>query len=295
MKLGYPCINRGIGCAANRKFRLSSYSEEKLINTVANNLDCMQRILKYNLRNNLLFFRISSDTVPFASHPICDFDWADYFSSKLLEIGRFIITNGMRISMHPDQFILLNSPDMDVTQRSISELEYHCKLLDSMGLGRSAKIQIHAGGVYKDRKRAVGRFVERYESLDETLRKRLVVENDDRLYSLRDCLLINELCGVPVIFDSFHHECLNNAEDFFSAVGSASATWCKGDGIPMIDYSCQQEGARKGKHATSIDVALFRDFLEEVRDFDLDIMLEIRDKEKSALKAIGIMNELGLV
>ncbi|UGV40826.1 UV DNA damage repair endonuclease UvsE [Methanococcoides orientis] len=295
MKLGYPCINRSIGCAANRKFRLSSYSEEKLINTIANNLDCMQRILKYNLRNNLLFFRISSDTIPFASHPICDFDWADHFSSKLLEIGRFIITNGMRISMHPDQFILLNSPDMDVTQRSISELEYHCKLLDSMGLDRSAKIQIHVGGVYKDRKQAVGRFVERYESLDESLRERLVVENDDRLYSLRDCLLINELCGMPVIFDSFHHECLNNAEGFFNAVGSASATWCKEDGIPMIDYSCQQEGARKGKHATSIDVALFRDFLEEVRDFDLDIMLEIRDKEKSALKGIGIMKELGLV
>ncbi|AKB84500.1 UV DNA damage repair endonuclease UvsE [Methanococcoides methylutens] len=294
MKLGYPCINRSIGCAANRKFRLASYSEDKLVDTVTNNLDCMHKILKYNLDYDLFFFRLSSDTVPFASHPICDFDWVDHFRSELHEIGRFIIGNDMRISMHPDQFILLNSPDEGITQRSIAELEYHCKLLDAMGLDSTAKVQIHAGGVYKDRELAVERFVERYESLDSGLRKRLVVENDDRLYSLRDCLLINELCGIPVLFDSFHHECLNNRESFSSAMGDAASTWGKGDGVPMIDYSNQQPGARKGKHATSLDIGHFRDFLEEVREFDLDIMLEIKDKEKSALEAIVIMKELGL-
>lgn len=82
--------------------------------------------------------------------------------------------------------------------------------------------------------------------------------------------------------------------ELFNAVGAASATWGKEDGVPMIDYSSQQTGARKGKHTTSIDSSLFRSFLEEVREFDLDIMLEIKDKEKSALKAIAIMKELEL-
>ncbi|MGM0770272.1 MAG: UV DNA damage repair endonuclease UvsE [Halobacteriota archaeon] len=294
MKLGYPCINRSIGCAANRKFRLASYSEEKLVDTVTNNLDCMQRILEYNLDNELLFFRLSSDTVPFASHPICEFDWPDYFKSKLQDIGRFLIDNNMRISMHPDQFILLNSPNEEITQRSIAELEYHYKLLDAMGLDSTAKIQIHAGGIYKDRSRAIKRFVERYEGLEPALRKRLVIENDDRLYGLRDCLRIHELCNIPVIFDSFHHECLNNGEPLSSALGDAALTWGKKDGVPMIDYSSQEPGARKGRHTTSIDTALFRDFLEVAAGFDLDIMLEIKDKEKSALKAIVIMKELGL-
>lgn len=293
MKIGYPCINRSIGCAANKKFRLASYSEEKLVETVGNNLDCLSSILKYNLQNGLLFFRISSETVPFASHPICEFDWADYFGPKLKEIGQFIIENDMRISMHPDQFILLNSPDDDITQRSIAELEYHCTLLDRMGLDNSARIQIHAGGIYKDKVRAVERFVERYESLDKGLKKRLAIENDDRLYGIKDCLRINEICQVPVIFDSFHHECLNGGEAVFTALSDVAETWRKSDGIPMVDYSSQQPGARKGKHTTSIDPVLFSDFLEETNEFDFDIMLEIKDKEKSALKAIGIAKDLG--
>ncbi|WP_445476298.1 UV DNA damage repair endonuclease UvsE [Methanococcoides methylutens] len=293
MKLGYPCINRSIGCTANKKFRLVSYSEQKLIDTVSNNMDCLSRILEYNLKNDLLFFRISSETIPFASHPICEFDWVGHFSPKRREIGQFVKESNMRISMHPDQFILLNSPDGNVTQRSIAELEYHCSLLDAMGLDSSAKVQIHMGGIYKDKKKAILRFVERYEGLDERIKKRLVIENDDRLYGLEDCLEVSGACNIPVIFDSFHHECLNKGEDILSAISDATATWGEKDGMAMVDYSSQQPGGRMGKHATFLDVGLFRDFLESADGFDIDIMLEIKDKEKSALKAIGIAKELG--
>ncbi|MGB5924349.1 MAG: UV DNA damage repair endonuclease UvsE, partial [Syntrophobacteria bacterium] len=124
MKIGYPCINRGIGCTANSTFRLASYSEERLIQKVENNLDCLFQILQYNVQNGFYFFRISSDLVPFASHPVCTFDWASHFRGQFRKVGEFIRKHDIRISMHPDQFVVINSLKDDVVERSVWELEY---------------------------------------------------------------------------------------------------------------------------------------------------------------------------
>jgi UV DNA damage endonuclease len=90
MRIGYPCINNSIPRNATSTFRLASYSESRMIQTVKDNLIHLNEILKYNVKNNLLFFRIRSDLVPFASHPICKFEWYKLFQSELLEIGDYI-------------------------------------------------------------------------------------------------------------------------------------------------------------------------------------------------------------
>lgn len=289
MKLGYPCINRGIGCTANSTFRLASYSEERLIQTVENNLNCLFQILQYNVQNGFYFFRISSDLVPFASHPVCTLDWAGHFRGQLRKVGDFIKEHDMRISMHPDQFVLINALKDDVVESSIKELEYHCTLLDEMGLDRTAKIQIHVGGVYGDKPGAIARFAERYKSLSAALKRRLIIENDDRLYDLRDCLRVHEKTDIPILFDVFHHQCLNKGESLRTGLERAAQTWMKSDGILMVDYSSQQPGHRLGTHANSIDLQLFQEFLNQTEGLDFDIMLEIKDKEKSALKALEVL------
>lgn len=285
MKLGYPCINRSIGCTANSTFHLASYSRDLLLEKVANNLECLQRILEFNVEHGLLFFRISSDIVPFASHPVCRVDWAKHFSKEFQRIGRFIKKHGMRISMHPDQFVLINSLDSGIVKRSVAELAYHAEILDAMKLDVTAKIQIHVGGVYGDKRKAIERFVREYKKLPLAIKRRLAVENDDRLYSLADCLVVHGRTGIPVIFDSFHHECLNNGESLIEAVALAGGTWKKRDGVLMVDYSSQKKGARKGTHVEHISVLKFKKFLAGTRGFDFDLMLEIKDKERSALKA----------
>ena len=194
--------------------------------------------------------------------------------------------------MHPDQFVLINALKDDVVERSIKELEYHCTLLDEMGLDRTAKIQIHLGGVYGDKARAIARFAGRYKSLSAALRRRLIVENDDRLYSLNDCLRVHEQTNIPILFDVFHHQCLNKGESMRRGLELAGQTWKKNDGIPMVDYSSQQPGQRLGTHAKSIDLQLFQKLLYETKGLDFDIMLEIKDKEKSALKALEVVKEL---
>ena len=286
MKIGYPCINRSIGCQADKTFRLKSYSEDRLIQTVDNNLNCLKKILKFNIENNFLFFRITSDLVPFASHSVNNFDWQYYFKKQFQEIGFLIKKNNIRISMHPDQFIVINSKDPNVVKRSIAELYYHAEVLDLMKLDKKAKIQLHIGGAYGEKKESLNRFVDNYNKTDEKIKDRLVIENDDKIYSFKDCLFLNEQINVPLLFDVFHHKVLNNEKSLKECLEKQSKTWNTKDGIPLVDYSSQKPGFRPGSHAESIDLKDFVRFLNESKPYDFDIMLEIKDKESSALKAL---------
>ncbi|MCK9298071.1 MAG: UV DNA damage repair endonuclease UvsE [Methanoculleus sp.] len=293
MKIGYPCINRSIGCSSGRTFRLSSYSDERLEETVRENLRCLGEILRFNLKECILFFRIGSGLVPFASHPVCAAPWEETFAETLREIGRFVHEHGMRVSMHPDQFVVINAKDPDIVARGVAELRYHAALLDAMHLDETAKVQIHVGGVYGDRDAAMERFVSVYSRLDESILRRLVVENDDTRYTLADCLRIHEETGIPVLFDVFHHTVNPSGAGVAEAVEQSGATWRPDDGILMIDYSTPMPGGRRGRHAESLDAADFERFLAETAPTDMDIMLEIKDKEKSALAAIGIARRDG--
>lgn len=286
MRIGYPCQNLSIGCTSARTFRLASYSAGRLVETVEQNLKCLQRILEYNLENGFLFFRITSDLVPFASHPICRVRWQKLFEREFAEIGEFIGKHRMRISMHPDQFTLINSPRADIFKRSMKELAYHADILNLLGLGRDARIQIHVGGVYGDKPVSMRRFVERFRKLPDEVRRRLAIENDDISYTLGDCLRIHGQIGIPVIFDIFHHSLNSSGEGAADAVRKAARTWRRSDGILMVDYSSQKRGARRGSHTQSIDLKGFRKFLSETKPCDFDLMLEIKDKERSAKKAL---------
>jgi UV DNA damage endonuclease len=297
MRIGYPCVNETLDCSAATTFRLASYSEERLLPTVAANLACLQRILEWNAAHGLLFFRIGSGIVPFGSHEVNTFPWQTHFKNEFRAIGDFIKQHKMRISFHPDQFVVLNSPDPDIVRRSIDELIYQGSMLDLMELDSTAKLQIHAGGAYGDKGSALARWTETFHTqVPEAVKVRLVVENDDRLYSLRECLSLHDVTGVPILFDNFHHECLNHGEPMAEALRLASSTWDPTrDGALMMDYSSQSLGERKGKHTDSLVPELFRNFLTDLQGLEVDMMLEIKDKEASAIKAVGILRELGLV
>ena len=235
---------------------------------------------------------MSSDLVPFASHPICKFNWAKHFSKDLSTLGGYIRKNDIRISMHPDQFVLINSVRQEVNDRSVRELAYHCRVLDCMNLDHTAKVQLHVGGAYGDKQAAILRFTNNYNSLPEAVKRRLVIENDHRLFSVEDCLRISETVKIPIVFDVFHHTCLNGGESIREALENCMTTWRRRDGLPIVDYSNQQSNASVGVHAQSIDLGRFRSFLEKTKGLDFDIMLEIKDKERSAGEAQKISIEV---
>ncbi|MCI1189438.1 UV DNA damage repair endonuclease UvsE [Hymenobacter sp. DH14] len=295
MKIGYPCVNAAMDCSSSTTFRLASYSDERVEAAVAANLACLRRMLEWNVAHGLLFFRIGSSIVPFGSHPVNTFPWQTHFAAEFRAIGDYIKANNLRVSFHPDQFVVLNSPSAEIVQRSIQELVYQGSMLDLMGLDSTAKLQIHVGGLYGDRELAISRFAQVYATLPAAVQARLVVENDDRLFSLRDCLELHQLTGVPILFDNFHHECLNHGEPMAEALRLAAGTWHPvADGVPMMDYSSQALGERKGKHTDDLVDDLFAAFLDNLHGLDFDIMLEIKNKEASALRAVAQLRERGL-
>jgi UV DNA damage endonuclease len=221
-------------------------------------------------------------------------DWRSLVHNELRSLGEFVRRHSMRISQHPGQFVVLNSPSDTVFHNSIAELQYHADLLDMMELDTTHKLQIHVGGLYGDAERSGRIFVERYADLPEAIRRRLVIENDERVASLQDCLRIHAATGIPVLFDTLHHQVNNNGETPLAGLKLAMATWSPKDGVPMIDYSDQNPDKKTGAHAISLDVGRFRSFARSLRGRDIDIMFEIKNKEASALQAKIVIDNLAV-
>ncbi|TFG00411.1 MAG: UV DNA damage repair endonuclease UvsE [Promethearchaeota archaeon] len=289
MRIGYPCINLSLECRSSRTFRLKNYSISRLKDTIKNNINCLQEILEYNKKYGFLFFRITSDLIPFASHKIMDFQWQEYFKDHFLKIGDYIKKNQIRITMHPGQYTVLNSINEGVFRRSLKEVEYHVEVLDLMKLDSTAKIQVHVGGKYGNKKESLNRFIERYSEYTEKIKKRLVIENDDKSYNLNDCMNIHNETGIPVIFDIYHHQCNNSGESMEIGFKKFTSTWKQKDGIPIVHYSSEHPTKGNPSHSEHIDLTDFNQFIQKTKDFDFDIMLEIKDKEKSALKALNVL------
>jgi len=289
MKVGYPCINLSLDCRSSRTFRLKNYSIEKVSETIESNLNCLESILSFNIENSILFFRITSDLIPFASHPIMNFNWQAFFKSKFIEIGKIIKKNNMRISMHPGQYTVLNSINFEVFERSIKELKYHIDVLDLMELNPDAKVLTHVGGAYNDKKKSMARFIKRYNAIENNIKNRYVIENDDKIYTVDDCININKETGIPVILDAYHHECNNPGYGIEKALNKIINTWNDKDGLPIVHYSSEHPIKGKCKHADTINITHFKQFLEKTKGYDFDLMIEIKNKEKSLLAAKDII------
>jgi UV DNA damage endonuclease len=174
-------------------------------------LELLHRVLDYLVKVEIDMYRMSSDIAPYATHP----DMPQFHNmvaesdAELAAFGRRARELDIRLSFHPSQFVLLNSPDETLTTKSIWDLSSQAEMLDRMGLGPEAVLITHVGGVYGDREESRARWIEGYERCPEHVRRRLVLENDDIRFSAADVLWIHDRCGVPLVFDYQHHWCLN--------------------------------------------------------------------------------------
>ncbi len=297
MRIGYACLALGVRDSSMKTCMKKNASESRLKELIENNLNSLENLIDYNIESGIKFFRISSDLIPFGSSPVNGLQWWEIYDERFSLIGNKIYENKIRVSMHPGQYTVLNSKDEGVVERAVEDLTYHCRVLDSLGTGPESKIVLHVGGVYNDKKGAIERFVENCMKLPDSVKRRLVIENDDRSYNISEVLEIGKGLEIPVVFDNLHNS-INPAytektEEYW--VNECRATWTKKDGNQKIHYSQQAIGKRAGAHSESIDVKLFLDFYSNLVKKDIDIMLEVKDKNLSAVKCINCVNGSGKI
>ena len=285
MNIGFVGIILGEKEIKMKTCILKNASEENLLRLIDYNIQTLDKALDYLIENDIQLFRISSDFIPFGSHEVNKIKWWEIFERPLLEIGKKAKDHHIRLSTHPGQYTIINSQNENLTQRSIADLEYHTKVLDSLGLPASHKLILHIGGVYGDKEKAMERFVENYKTLPINIKHRLIIENDDRNYTAEDVLKISKETGAPVVFDYLHY-LLNHDKDNTDCkemILRCRETWKSSDGTQKIHYSQQATGKRLGSHSETIDPTEFYD-LTKILPEKIDVMFEVKDKNLSVLK-----------
>ena len=245
-------------------------------------------MIDYNIRNQIKLFRISSDIIPFGSHPVNGIPWWEEYKEQFNAIGEKIKGGKLRVSMHPGQYTVLNSPDEAVVRRSMEDLIYHDRFLDALGLDQKSKMVLHIGGVYGNKEESGKRFVSHFAQLPDSIKGRLILENDDKNYTVEEVLKIASMTGSPVVFDNLHHA-LNPSLAKSSErewILECKKTWKPGDGNQKIHYSQQLKEGVKGAHSDTIRIGPFEEFYCLVPE-STDIMLEVKDKNLSAIKCIN--------
>ena len=277
-------------------------------------LDNLEAILRYCDRHDLRMYRMATALAPYVTHPDLPQFHAqiEECTDRLAEVGALARELDVRLSSHPGQYTVLNSESEGVRALAIEEVEAQARLFDAMGLPPESVVVIHVGGAAGGLEAGAERFAAAAESLSDRARERLVIENDDRTYSIADVAALSARTGIKVVWDALHHRC--NDPDRVpesEALDLALGTWPTGV-VPKIHYSSPrvdlQERKRKvGRrvvreavmpqlraHADLVDPLAFEPFLRgPLAGRDVDVMVEAKGKDLAVLRLREQLSERG--
>lgn len=300
LRLGFPVKVMGVPELKSNDTR--RWAQEPHLRV---SLEYIDQILDYLDRHDIRMYRLSSDLAPYATHP----DMPQFHgmvresAAELRAIGEKAKRLDIRLSFHPSQFIVLNSPDPQLVARSVADLLSQAEMLDLMELGDEAVLVIHVGGAYGDKEQALRRWVETFATLPEPVRRRLVLEHDDLRFSAADVLWAHEQTGVRLIFDHQHFLCLNPERlDMRATVQRYLTSW-GGRGRPKLHFSSPRTELRtvkrKGRDGKTREAAIapvwtghadfchpfeFIGFMRAMEGLEFDVMLEAKAKDLALIR-----------
>jgi len=297
--LGYPCINTELqdkeGIFTNRHVIKKTFDAQKGTNARVSELalqNCKDliKIIQWNERKGIKFFRMSSNIFPWMSeYEITDLpDWP-MIEKNLQLAGKLATQYGQRLTFHPGPFNVLASESGFVVRKTIKEINQHAQIMDVMGLPKTvwSKINIHVNTTQGGKDVAAERFCKNFQKLSDSAKSRLVVENDDKpsQYSVSDLhQLVYIKIGIPITFDVHHHKYCSGDMSHEDAAKLAVSTWPKD--IPAafhfastINHEEPEKMARA--HADWI--------YEEITDYGTGawIMCECKAKEKAIISYLN--------
>ena len=295
IRLGYVAIalnlkkvttSSTVTFATYNKLKNEEEKLRKLKRVTFSNLDALESILKYNIENNIHFYRLTSKLIPLSTHPEVLWEYAKYFNKELNRIGKIIKESNMRVDFHPDQFNVINSIKENVVKDTIRNLSHAVDLYDFMDY-KEGKLVIHIGSSAGGKEDSIQRFISNYKTFPNRIKERLILENDDKVFTAKDVLKICEEVEVPMVIDIHHHNCKNDEDNLIELLPRIFDTWNNENLPPKIHFSSPREGKLDRKHADYIDVNDFVSFLnlsKESINRDFDVMIEAKKKDQALFK-----------
>jgi len=258
----------------------------KLSRLCMDNANALLTALQFCADHGIGCFRINSQILPIKTHPkfgyeVDDLPECNEIIRRFKACGKFVRKHNLRTCFHPDQFVVLNSQQPGVVAASIREIEYQAEVAEWVG---ADVINIHGGGAFGDKQKALTDFARCLKRLSSRARKRLTVENDDRIYTPADLLPLCRTEGIPLVYDVHHHRCNPDDMSEEEATGQALATW---DREPLFHISSPIEGWKRPKPERHHDFIDVKDFPKCWHGLDLTVEVEAKAKEVAVLKLKG--------
>lgn len=292
IRLGYACITETLtGITTSSSYTYTNYTKEqnktKLDRIIKSNLTDLGKILDYNISNNIHFYRLSSKLIPLATKKEVVFNYLSKYDKYYEYLSKKIEDSRMRVDLHPDQFCVLNSTNKDVVKNSIEILKYHYNILNKLKV-KNKVLVLHVGSNAFGKSNSLTRFINNYMILPKSIRDTIVVENDDKVFNIKDCLYLNEKLNVPIVLDYHHHFCNNDGINLYDYIEDIFNTWKNIN--PKVHFSSPKNLTKKEirRHNDYIDSNKFIEFVEDIKhlDYDIDIMIEAKKKDEALFRLI---------
>jgi len=297
IRLGYVAISKSLDAVTTSStLTFTNYDKmdneirnEKLNQIIISNFEDLEKILIYNIKNNIHFYRLTSKLIPLATHDAVDYEYLNKYKKHYEDIGKLINQSNMRVDTHPDQYCVLNSTNPSVVKSSISILNFQKNMLEAFNF-KNPKIIVHVGSSNFGKEKSITRFTNNFNLLDEDIKNKLLVENDDKIYNIVDTLNLCNKIKVPMVLDYHHFMCNNNGEKIVDYIEQIFDTWNEQELVPKIHFSSPKNKTKKDyrSHHDYINSDDFINFIKKIKfiNRDFDVMIEAKMKDEALFRLV---------